>query len=364
MIPTLTTITIKELFEDYDDQSKDGGEGGVVGFGGKLDIRPPYQRNFVYKDKQRDAVIDTVIKNRPLNVMYWAVRDDGTFEVIDGQQRTISICEYINNEFSLNDRFFHSYVNGEEDPILNYELMVYLCKGTDSEKLEWFKTINIAGEKLYDQELLNAVYCGPWLADAKKRFSKKGCAAADIGGKYLNCITERQDYLETAIKWISNGKIERYMSKHQHDTDAKELWNYFENVINWVEATFTEYRKEMKSVDWETLYSEFKDKKLDSAKLETEIAKLMEDEYVSSKKGIYFYLLKGEEKYLNIRLFSDKQKRGAFERQKHFCVNCSKKFKLDEMEADHITPWRLGGKTNADNCQMLCIKCNREKGGK
>ena len=362
MIPTLTKITIRQLSKGYDDQSEHGG--GIVGFGGKLDIRPPYQREFVYKPPQRDAVIDTVMKNRPLNVMYWAVRDDGNFEVIDGQQRTISICEYIDNQFSLNDRFFHSYVNGEEDPILDYELMVYLCEGTDKERLEWFKTINIAGEKLYDQELLNAVYFGPWLSDAKIRFSKKGCAASKIGGKYLDCITERQDYLETAIKWISNGKIERYMSKHHHDPDAKELWNYFEKVINWVEATFTENRTEMKRVDWNGLYKKFSSKTYDPVKIEAEVAKLMADYDVKTKPGIYTYVLTRDLRDLEIRGFNPNQRREAFERQKGVCVHCGKKFKLDEMHADHIKPWSKGGKTVSENCQMLCQKDNAIKSNK
>ena len=362
MIPKLTKITIGELTKDYDDKSKDGG--GVVGFGEKLDIRPPYQREFIYKDKQRDAVIDSIMKNRPLNVMYWAVRDDGNFEVIDGQQRTISICEYVNGDFSFNKISFDNLQKNQRDQILNYELMVYQCKGTDSEKMDWFKTINIAGERLTDQELRNAIYSGPWVTDAKRYFSKNGCAAFGLGSRYLNGSPIRQDYLETTIKWINNGEIELYMDKHRRDDDAKELWQYFQDVINWVEATFTEPRKEMKGVDWGGLYNDFKDKKLDSAKLETEIAKLMEDEDVGNKKGIYTFVLKRKERYLNIRVFNEKQKREAYERQKGICAIGGDHFEIEQMEADHITPWHLDGKTNADNCQMLCIKCNREKGGK
>ncbi len=362
MIPTLTKITIRQLSEDYDDQSKDGG--GIVGFGGKLDIRPPYQREFVYSDEQRDAVIDTVMKNCPLNVMYWSVRDDGKFEIIDGQQRTISICEYVTNVFTLNDRYFHSYVNGEEDPILDYELMIYLCEGTDKEKLDWFRTINIAGEELTDQELLNAVYFGPWVSDAKKRFSKKGCAASDIGSDYLKGIAIRQDYLETAIKWINNDKVERYMSKHHHDTDALELWNYFENVINWVAATFTKSRKEMKGVDWNWLYKKYKNIKHDPVKIEAEVAKLMADYDVKTKPGIYRYVLTRDPRDLEIRGFNPNQRREAFERQKGVCVKCGKKFKLDEMHADHIKPWSKGGKTVSENCQMLCQKDNAIKSNK
>ncbi|MBL7975568.1 MAG: DUF262 domain-containing protein, partial [Candidatus Kapabacteria bacterium] len=195
----LRTITVKELAEGY----KDNAEQGVIGYGGKLDIRPPYQREFIYKDKQRDAVINTITKGFPLNVMYWAVRQDGNFEVIDGQQRTISICQYMQGDFSFNGLYYHNLPDDKQEQLNNYELMVYVCSGTDSEKLEWFRTINIAGEKLTDQELRNAVYAGSWLSSAKRYFSKTGCAAYQIGHDYLNGSAIRQEYLETAIDWIS-----------------------------------------------------------------------------------------------------------------------------------------------------------------
>ena len=199
-----------------------------------MDIRPPYQREFIYKDNQRDAVINTVTKNFPLNVMYWAVREDGTFEVIDGQQRTISICQYVNGGFAYQNRYFHNLKADEKEQILNYKLMVYVCSGSESEKLEWFRTINIAGEKLTDQELRNAVYTGSWVSDAKRYFSKSGCVAYNIGGDYLNGSPIRQEFLETAIEWISEGKIESYMATHQHDPNATALWMYFQSVITWV----------------------------------------------------------------------------------------------------------------------------------
>lgn len=354
----LKDITVKELSNGY----KDNNENGVVGFGGKLDIRPPYQREFIYKDKQRDAVIDTTTKNFPLNVMYWAVREDGNFEVIDGQQRTISICQYVNGDFSLNGLAFHNLPKDKQEQILNYKLTVYLCSGTDSEKLEWFRTINIAGEKLTEQELRNAVYSGSWVSDAKRYFSKN--SRPKIGDDYLNGSANRQEYLETAIDWISNGQIEKYMSKNQHEPNANEIWLYFQSVINWVKATFPKYRKEMKGIAWGELYNEFKDKKLDPKKLEEEVSKLMQDEDVTNKKGIYTFVLTRKEKHLNIRAFTDNQKREAFERQKGKCVVCKKQFEISEMEADHITPWHLGGKTSADNCQMLCKDDNRRKSGK
>lgn len=354
----LKEITVRQLTKGYEDKA----EAGVVGYGGKLDIRPPFQREFVYKDKQRDAVINTVTKDFPLNVMYWAVRDDGGYEIIDGQQRTISLCQYVSGEFSINGLAFHNLKKDKQEQILNYRLMIYFCSGTDSEKLEWFRTINIAGERLSDQELRNAVYSGSWVSDAKRYFSKN--SRPKIGDDYLSGVANRQEYLETAIDWISGGNIEEYMSKHQHDKDAKALWTYFQAVINWVETTFTNYRKEMKGVPFGFLYNEFKENKLDSKKLEKEIAKLMEDEDVTNKKGIYSYVLTRKEKFLNIRTFNDRQKREAYERQKGVCPVCKKKYKIEEMEADHITPWHKGGKTSANNCQMLCEEDNRRKSGK
>jgi len=331
----LKEITVRDLAKGYEDKAHEG----VRGYGGKLDIRPPYQREFIYKDKQRDAVINTIIKDFPLNVMYWAVRDDGNFEIIDGQQRTISVCQYINGDFSFLGRYFHNLQDDEQKKILDYKLMIYLCSGTDSERLEWFRIINIAGEKLTDQELRNAVYAGSWVSDAKRYFSKNGCAAYQIGSSYLSGVAIRQEYMETAIDWLSKGNIESYMAKHQHDANANELWLYFQKVINWVKVVFPKYRKEMKGVQWGFLFNQFEKINYDSAKLEKEIVRLMLDEDVTSKKGIYEYLLTKNEKHLNIRAFSDNQKREAYERQKGICPKCKKKFELEEMEADHIKPW-------------------------
>ncbi len=356
----LKEITVRDLAEGYEDNE----ENGVIGFGGKLFIRPPYQREFIYKDKQREAVIDTITKDFPLNVMYWAVREDGDFEVIDGQQRTISISQFIEGDFAYKNRYFHNFQKDERDQILNYKLMVYLCSGTDSEKLEWFKTINIAGEKLTDQELRNAVYSGSWVSDAKRYFSKNGCAAYGLGGDYLIGSPIRQDFLETTINWISESQIEQYMAKQQHEPNANDLWLYFQSVINWVKVVFPKYRKEMKGIQWGFLYNEFKDNKFDHKKLEEEITKLMLDEDVTNKKGIYEYILTGKERFLNIRGFSDNQKREAYERQKGICPVCTEEYKIEEMEADHITPWHLGGKTSAANCQLLCKDDNRRKSGK
>lgn len=356
----LREITIRELADGY----KDNAEEGVVGYGGKLDIRPPYQREFIYKDKQRDAVITTVTKDFPLNVMYWAVREDGNFEIIDGQQRTISVCQYVIGDFSYNNLYFHNLKDDQQKQILDYKLMIYLCSGTDSERLEWFRTINIAGEKLTDQELRNAVYAGSWVSEAKRYFSKTGCAAYQIGHDYLNGVAIRQEYLETAIDWISSSNIENYMATHQHEPNANELWLYYQSVINWVKVVFTNYRREMKGVQWGFLYNDFKDKKFDSAKLEKQIAKLMQDDDVTKKSGIYYYLLTENEKHLNIRAFTPNQKREAYERQKGICPKCKKHYDVTEMEADHIKPWHEGGKTLTENCQLLCKDDNRIKSGK
>ena len=356
----LKEITVRELTAGYQDNQ----DAGVIGYDGKLDIRPPYQREFIYKEKQRDAVIVTVQKGFPLNVMYWAVRGDGSYEVIDGQQRTISLCQYVQGDFSIDGLAFHNLRDDAKDQILDYRLMVYLCEGTETEKLEWFKTINIAGEKLTDQELRNAVYVGSWVADAKRYFSKNACAAYGLASKYMNGTPIRQEYLETAIKWISKEDIEGYMSQHQHDASANELWLYFQAVIAWVKATFCNYRREMKGVAWGSLYNAYGSVAHDPQALEQEVERLMRDDDVTNKKGIYPYLLTRKERHLNIRAFTESQKSTAYEKQKGRCPHCKGQFAIDEMEGDHIKPWHEGGKTDPSNLQMLCRDCNRRKSGK
>ncbi len=350
-------IKVKDVFDGY----KDSDEEGVVGFGGKLDIRPKYQREFVYDDKKRAAVIDTIQKGFPLNVMYWAKTGEDTYEVLDGQQRTISFCQYLNGDFSFEGKYAHNLTTDEREKIENYELLVYICEGTDSEKLDWFKIVNIAGEKLTDQELRNAVYTGPWLTDAKRHFSKTGCPAYGLAEKYMNGSPIRQDYLETVLRWISGGEIKEYMASHAKDDNASELWQYFQTVINWVETIFPNYRREMKGIEWGELYNKYHEVSYNAAKLEEIITQLMMDEDVTNKKGIYEYLLSGDERCLNIRAFTDNMKREAYERQKGICAKCGEHFELSEIEADHITPWAEGGKTVAENCQMLCRDCNRRK---
>ena len=359
----LHQIPIRNVIAGY----KDSAEEGVVAYDGKLDIRPKYQREFVYTGKQRDAVIESIVNGFPLNVMYWVKTDQGKFEVLDGQQRTISIGQYVNSDFSYKNRYFHNLTDEEQNQILDYELMIYICEGTDKERLDWFRIINIAGEKLTDQELRNAVYTGQWLSDAKLKFSKSNCAAylsaCENGEHLVNGSPIRQDYLETAISWISDGQIEDYMAKHQHCSNADELWNYFQEVISWVRATFTRYRREMKKVKWGRLYNDFRNEALNVSELEAEVQSLMRDEDVTNKTGVYSFVLTRDEKHLSIRKFTENMKREAYERQNGICPKCEKSFKLEQMEADHIKPWHEGGKTVPENCQLLCIQDNRTKSG-
>ena len=374
--------------ENYADNS-------VVGLGGKLNIRPKYQREFVYDDTKRNAVIDTILKGFPLNVMYWVRNEDGTFEVLDGQQRTISFCQFINGDFSIKDTdghnfYFSNLTQDLKDKILNYKLFVYVCEGTDTEKKAWFETINIAGERLTDQELLNAVYYGTWLTDAKRYFSRNECVAYKVS-QYndKHCLisgkVNRQEYLETALRWIANSDvakyendISKYMSIHQHDQNANELWLYFQNVMNWVKATFVKYRPVMKGIEWGYLYNKYKDVPVDTDYLEARIEELLADEFVTNNKGVYEYVLSGEHDVtlLHIRAFKEREKIAMYERQRGLCPMCQRygrsvvdnahsvtdaHWELGEMQADHVLAWSKFGATILENCQMLCAKHNKEK---
>ena len=357
---TLNTIKIRDLVDGYQDND----EAGVVGYGGRLDIRPPYQREFCYDDNQQQAVMDTVTNGFPLNTMYWVVRDDGRYEVLDGQQRTISICRYVNGSFSHNMRYFTNLQPDEKENILNYDLQVYFCEGSESEKLSWFKTINIAGERLTNQEIRNAVFAGSWTAEAKKIFSKSNCAGKLLSDKYVNANPIRQELLETALSWFvgkDDKLICKYMGQHQNDANANELWVYFQFVIAWVKAMFIVYRKEMKGIDWGSLYNQYHENSYDPAQLEDEICSLIENEEVTNHKGIYYYLFDRKENHLSLREFDEKMKRKAYEQQGGICPLCKKRFEFSEMEGDHIIPWSKGGKTVMENLQMLCRLCNNTK---
>ena len=362
-------ITIAELCSGYEERGIDGIE-GIVAYDGLLDVRPPYQREYVYEPKERDEVIRTVKKGFPLNTMYWAKNEYGHYELMDGQQRTISICRYTaetERTFAVDEKYYFNLEKDLQEQINDYVLDIYVCDGTPSEVLEWFKVINIAGKPLTPQELRNTAYTGTWLSDAKLHFSKPTCAAYSMAKNYMSGSPIRQEYLETAIKWIAvrDGfdTIEEYMALHQHDVNANQIWIYFKRVIEWVQTIFPNYRKEMKGIEWGFLYNTYKDYSLDPDVLENKIARLMADDDVGNKKGIYTYVLDNDERNLNIRSFSDTQKREAYERQKGICPLCKKHYEYDRMHGDHINPWHNGGKTITENLQMLCRDCNLKKSG-
>ena len=357
-------VTVREVAKNYFNDAEEG----VVGYDGRLDIRPKYQREFVYDDVKRNEVIRSILKGLPLNVIYWARTGDDTYEILDGQQRTISICEYIDGSFSVDNKYFANLTDDIKEKILDYQLFVYVCDGTDSEKLEWFKIINIAGEKLTDQELRNAVYAGSWVTDAKRYFSKTGSAADGIAGDYLKGSSIRQEYLETALSWASNKdgiSIEEYMGIHQNDPTAVGLWSYFRSVVEWVESTFPVKRREMKGLPWGLYYNAHGERKdLDPKALEEKIQKLMGDEDVTRKAGIYEYLLTGNERVLSIRSFDDRDKKWAYEQQGHKCAICGEEFDYKDMQGDHKIPWSKGGHSTEENLQMLCRDCNLKKSNK
>ena len=366
-------LTVRDLIDGYEERGADGIE-GVVAYGGKLDVRPAYQREYIYAAKDRDEVIRSVKKGFPINVMYWAKTADGRYELMDGQQRTISICRYAaardaaNREsyeqcYSVDNFFFFNLQADQKQAILDYALDIYVCDGTPSEVLDWFKIINIAGKVLSDQELRNTSYTGPWLSSAKLHFSKPSCGAYRIGKDFVTGSPIRQEYLEKAIEWISArdglDSIEQYMARHQQDENANQLWIYFRRVIEWVQTIFPVKRREMKGIEWGLLYNAYHDAPLDPDALERRIKALMMDDDVANKRGIYAYVLSGEEKHLSLRAFTESQKRAAYERQGGVCPVCKRRFDFEQMQGDHITPWSQGGKTVPENCNMLCAECNR-----
>lgn len=370
-----TKIKISDLVRNY----KDNGDGGVFGYNDRLTIRPSFQREFIYGEKQRAAVIDSVMNGFPLNVMYWSKTGADTYEVLDGQQRTVSIAQYINKDFPIkingNDKFFQNLTNEEKQAILDYELTVYVCEGTEAEKLEWFKRINIAGEVLTPQELLNATYTGPWLADAKNYFSKRNCVAAKMGDGYLKGNPIRQELLEKALAWIADRDSlesgQMYMAIHQHDEDANDLWLYFQSVINWAKMLFPTKRKGITDAQaWGLLYNKYHAKQYNSNALDADIKKLVLDDDVTKKAGIIPFILSDrtwrDEKHLSLRAFTESQKLRAYESQGHKCPLCvangiNTEYAFEDMEGDHIIPWSKGGHTTDDNLQMLCKKCNSAK---
>lgn len=370
MKTTFHPVTVRDLHDGYVDR----GDAGVSAYGGRLDARPAYQREFVYGTDKQQAVIDTVLKGAPLSLVYWAVREPDAqnpaqYEILDGQQRTLSLMRFVSGGFKVVydgvERYFANLPGDIQDRVLDYEMLVYVCDGDESEKLDWFKRINIAGETLNDQELLNAVFSGPWLVHAKQYFSKQGGAAAGISDGYVKELANRQGYLAVALKWIArrdSTTVEGYMGAHAHDANANELRGYFASVAEWARSTFPKARNDLKSVDWGRLYDEHGQRNdLDPAVLEAQVAELMADDDVTRKYGVYEYVLTGKERLLSIRQFSDRDKRTAYERQQGVCPGCYEHFEIEQMQGDHITPWSKGGATVPANCQMLCVECNGDK---
>lgn len=366
-------VTVGEIVKGYinnDDQ-------GIRGYNGLLDIRPPYQREFIYNEQEQQAVITTVLNGYPLNIMYWVKRNEDAecpYEVMDGQQRTLSLYEYVAGKFAYDYMNFFNLPADVQKKILNYELTIYVCEGEESEKLEWFKTINIAGKPLNEQEIRNAVYAGPFVSDAKRYFSKTNCAAYRLGKDLVNGSPIRQDFFKKALEWMADHETRKgkqqsavgYMSVHQHDLNAMPIWTYFQTVLRWAMDTFNmkKFKKIMKGLDWACFYDEYHEKALDIKTIEIQISELMGDDEIQKPQGIIPYVLTGSERYLDLRVFSDKIKLAVWEKQNHKCAICGKELDYEFMEGDHIIPWCDGGRTTIENCQMLCRNCNRTKGGR
>lgn len=367
---TPVTVRVEDMCEGY----ADNGEQGVSAYGGKLEVRPPYQRDFVYGIDKQKSVMSTVVKGYPLSTMYWSVRDDGTYEVLDGQQRTLSLCEYIDGKFSIiidgAPFYIHNLESTRPDTyrsILDYEITIYICEGSPEKKLEWFETINIAGSPLTDQELRNAAYHGTWLTDAKKRFSRSGCEAHTVSRDYIGFSHERvrrQELLQLALKWVSarDGiSVEDYMSLHHRDSNAGDMWRYFSEVVEWAKSNFIGKRKYLKEVAWGDLFLRYGDVNLDPQKTDDEIGMLIGDSNVGRKRGVYEYIFSRDQRCLSLRGFTDNQRHEVYERQGGICAHCGGQFSISEMHADHIIPWSKSGLTVEDNCQMLCADCNWAK---
>ena len=365
-------------------------DGGVVTDGGKIvevgttaDLKAKYpQAEFV---DARGGVIMPGLINAHTHIYSALARGlsiDGYnptsfYEVLDGQQRTLSVMQYLKHQYPITldgkKYYWDALPDDSYDAIMNYEFMVYICEGKESEKLEWFRVVNIAGAKLTEQELRNSVYTGAWLSDAKRYFSKRNCAAKLLSDKYITGDPNRQELLEKALRGICEyqgiSEITEYMARYKSDADADELWQYFQDVIHWVEKIFPKYFLDMKGLDWCHLYNEYHNFAYNSSVMAAEVKRLHEDEDVQKPKGIYEFLLCRDTdpfagRLLNLRAFDKRDKLAAYSRQNGICPICGEHFAFEEMEGDHIKPWSKGGQTTPDNCQMLCKACNGKKSDK
>lgn len=392
---TEVKVKVSDVFNGFEDD----GEDGVYAYGKKLTIRPAYQRNFVYAQKEEEAVINTICRGFPLNSMYWALTDgsfttkvegtditlvpseDAKFEVMDGQQRTLSVMYFLTHKFGIqnNSVYWDTLPDNKYQTLMNYKFTIYVCEGNEEEKLEWFRVVNIAGMELKEQELRNATYTGAWLSDAKRYFSKTNCAGYLLSKEYIKPKYEvnRQGLLEAALEGIcefqgikGDNRIEQYMGKHRSDKDADELWQYFQDVIAWVRKIFPKYYKDMLGIDWCNLYNTYHENKYNSSDMKDEVDRLHKDDEIQKSKGIYEYLLLKDTNLpvaiskLNLRTFSDTEKQRVYAKQNGICPMCKKQYPIEEMRGDHKVPWIKGGKTTEDNCQMLCKDCNLNKSDK
>lgn len=361
---------------------------GLFGMGGRLTIQPEYQRNYIYADGKKDvAVIDSVLKGYPLGVLYFNRTNDGRFEVLDGQQRITSLGRFFNGKLGIKDenglpQSTGSLPKEKREKFLNTKLLIYECEGTETEIKEWFKTINIAGVPLNHQELLNAVYSGPFVTAAKEMFSNSQSAKVQMWSAYVAGAVNRQDFLATALNWVSRGRAEEYMRDHRFSSDISELTTYFNSVIDWIRVTFPIVENEMRGLPWGELYEKYHNSPYNPAHMKQRVMELYADPYVKNRKGVYEFLLGGETdtKLLDIRIFDEPTRKTVYARQteeakKHDTSNCpycaighdanaKKIWKLTEMDADHVAAWSKGGATTIENCQMLCKHHNRAKGNR
>ncbi len=382
----LKTYTIKEICDGFIYNELEGK--GLFGLSGKLTIQPEYQRNYIYADGKKDvAVIGSILKGYPLGLIYFNKVSDSELEVLDGQQRITSIGRFITGKFAIQDdngmqQYFSGLAEDKQKKVLQTKLLVYECEGTETEIKEWFKTINIAGVPLNEQELLNAIYSGEFVTLAKAEFSNSQNANIQKWSAYVKGNANRQDFLERALQWVSKNEVSKYMSEHRHENNITELKNYFNSVIDWVSAVFTDVESEMCGLEWGRLYELYHKTSYNPNEVSEKVQELYADSYIKNRKGVFEYILGGCEdtKLLNIRIFDDAIKKSVYAKQKKeaeakgisncpLCAignnsNKTKIWLLKDMDADHVTPWSKGGATSKENCEMLCKTHNRGKGNK